>query len=395
MPPPSPNRPAAGLGLWSAARALLLHPPPDRPAAGIALCVFGLFLFAVQDIAIKWLSGDYSVLQIVFIRGVVAVPLVFLAARIVGHRLKLRVARPGLLITRGALGFLSYLAYYMAIAALPLVDVVTIVFAAPVLVTVMSAVVLKEAVGARRWTALAVGFAAIVIVVGPSGDFRHLATVLALLAAFTYACQNLLTRVIGASAEPWTVILYAMFAFIIGSVAASLLVTVFAPAFLAGPAAANAVAVDNAALQFLLRPWAMPPPADGLLMLFLGFNTALAFYCMARAYRETPVSVVAPFEYTYIIWAVLFGYLIWGEAPRPATLFGVALLAGSGFYIFRRELRLSADAGGQGKRRRRRFRIGGFPTVDSGGVRRSLRLRRINRIRRARANGRATKPAGA
>lgn len=354
--------------------------------AGIALCVFGLFLFAVQDIAIKWLSGDYSVLQIVFIRGAVAVPLVFLAAALIGHRLKIRSARPGLLITRGALGFLSYLAYYMALAALPLVDVVTIVFAAPVLVTVMSAVVLKEAVGARRWTALAVGFFAIVIVVGPSGDFRHLATVLALLAAFTYACQNLLTRVIGASEEPWTVILYAMFAFIAGSVTASVLVALFAPALLAGPVAAT---VDDAALQFLLRPWVWPPPGDGLLMLFLGFNTALAFYCMARAYRETPVSVVAPFEYTYILWAVLFGYLIWGETPRVATLAGVALLIGSGFYIFRRELKLSTAAGGAGKRRRRRFRIGGFPTVDSGGVRRARRLRRIRRARIAAE----TKPA--
>jgi len=369
--------------VFSAARALLLHPPPQRPAAGIALCVFGLFLFAVQDIAIKWLSGDYSVLQIVFIRGVVAVPLVFITVRLIGGRIRLRGGRPGLLITRGALGFLSYLAYYMAIAALPLVEVVTIVFVAPVLVTVMSAVVLKEAVGARRWTALAVGFGALVIVVGPSGDFRHLATILALLAAFTYACQNLLTRVIGASEEPWTVILYAMFAFIGGSVLASMLVAVFAPVLLDSGAA-----TDNPALQFLLRPWALPHPGDGLLMLFLGFNTALAFYCMARAYRETPVSVVAPFEYTYIIWAVLFGYLIWGETPRATSIVGVALLIASGFYIFRRELKLRRAAGGSGKRRRRRFRIGGFPTVDSGGVRRVRRARRINRIRRARA-GRA------
>jgi len=374
--------------MFSAARALLLHPPPDRPAAGIALCVFGLFLFAVQDIAIKWLSGDYSVLQIVFIRGVVAVPLVLIAVRVIGGRLRLRGGRPGLLITRGSLGFLSYLSYYMAIAALPLVEVVTIVFVAPVLVTVMSAVVLKERVGARRWGALAVGFGALVIVVGPSGDFRHFATILALLAAFTYACQNLLTRVIGDSEEPWTVILYAMFAFIGGSVAASILVALFAPVFLAS--GAGAAIADNASLQFLLRAWVLPPPADGALMLFLGLNTALAFYCMARAYRETPVSVVAPFEYTYIIWAVVFGYLIWGEVPKSSSVIGVALLIASGFYIFRRELKLSDAAGGMGKRRRRRFRIGGFPTVDSGGVRRSLRLRRINRIRRARAReGRA------
>lgn len=389
--PPSlmpPARPAAGLALWSAARALLLHPPPDRPAIGIALCVFGQFLGAVQDLVIKWFSGDYSVLQIVFVRGVVALPLIFLVARLAGGRLTIRCARPGLLITRGALGFFTYLAYYMALAALPLVQVVTIVFAAPIIVTVMSAVMLKEPVGARRWSALAVGFAAVVIVVGPSGDFRHLATILALLAAVTYAGQNLLTRVIGTDEEPWTVMLYTMLAFITGSVMAGVLVAIFAPVFIATGAAAG-----NPALQFLLRPWVAPPLVDGLLMLFLGFNTVLAHYCMVRAYRETPVSVVAPFEYTYLIWAVLFGYLIWAETPRVATLFGVALLVASGFYIFRRELRLSAAAGGSGKRRRR-FRIGGFPIVDSGGVRRPKWRRATGRGAQPGRLGRTVKSAG-
>ncbi|MDD9811308.1 MAG: DMT family transporter [Gammaproteobacteria bacterium] len=373
-PPPlsSPLPPAAPASPLPAA--------PGHPAAGIALCVFGLFLFSVQDLIIKWFSGAYSVLQLVFIRGLAALPLILIAVRLTGGWRGLRCARPKLLLARGLLGFLSYLAYYMALAALPLVEVVTLVFAAPVILTVLSAAVLKEPVGARRWSALAVGFAAIVLVVGPSGDFRHLATFLALFAAFAYACQNLLTRVIGVSESPWTVILYTLFAFIGGSVAAAAAVAVFGGALLDGVGVgagagvgvgAGAGGADNPALQFLLRPWKLPPLGHGLLMLFLGLNTALAFYCITRAYRETPVSVVAPFEYTYIIWAVLFGYLLWGETPKTTSIIGVALLVGSGLYIFRRELRLSAQAAdGQPRPRRwRKFRGGGLPTVDSGGVR--------------------------
>lgn len=335
-------------------------PLPERPAAGIALCVFGLFLFSVQDLIIKFFSGTYSVLQIVFIRGVVAVVPILIAVLVTSGWSGTRTGQVKMLLTRGLLGFFSYLTYYMAIAALPLVEVVTIVFSAPILVTVMSAVVLKEPVGARRWSALSVGFAAIVLVVGPSGDFRHLATLLALLAAFTYACQNLLTRVIGAGEPPWTITLYTMFAFIIGSAVASVLVAGFGAA----------LATENPSLQFLLRPWVVPPLGDGLLMVFTGLNAALAFYCLAKAYRVSPVSVVAPFEYTYIIWAVVFGYLIWAEVPKATSAAGVLLLVASGFYIFRRELRLSAAADGRGpRRRRRRFRSGGLPTVDSGGVR--------------------------
>ncbi|MDD9858217.1 MAG: DMT family transporter [Gammaproteobacteria bacterium] len=335
-------------------------PLPERPAAGIALCIFGLFLFSVQDLIIKFFSGTYSVLQIVFIRGVVAVVPIFIAVLVTSGWSGTRTGQVKMLLARGLLGFFSYLTYYMAIAALPLVEVVTIVFSAPILVTVMSAVVLKEPVGARRWSALLVGFAAIVLVVGPNGDFRHLATVLALLAAFTYACQNLLTRVIGAGEPPWTITLYTMFAFIIGSAVASVLVAGFGAA----------LTTENPSLQFLLRPWVVPPLGDGLLMVFVGLNAALAFYCLAKAYRVSPVSVVAPFEYTYIIWAVVFGYLIWAEIPKATSAVGVLLLVASGFYIFRRELRLSAAAHGQRqRRRRRRFRSGGLPTVDSGGVR--------------------------
>ena len=315
---------------------------PDHPIAGILLCMAGLFLFSIQDVLIKSLSDDYSVLQIVVIRGIVAVlPILLFILIKIGAR-GLRTGKPKLLFLRGVLSFCAYLTYYLALAALPLVEVVTIVFSAPIMVTVLSAVILKEPVGVHRWTMIGIGFIAIIIVVGPSGDFRHLATILALVAALAYACQNLVTRLIGGGENPWTVTLYSMLSFIIGgTLAGGLIAALGAFGLLA------ALGDGGASMQFLLRPWVLPPLRDLLVMIFIGVNGAVAFYCLVKAYWSAPVSVVAPFEYTYIIWAAILGYLIWGEIPPAHGLVGVALLIACGVYIFHREAQLAKIAAAQ------------------------------------------------
>lgn len=307
--------------------------PPDsaieRPTAGISLVVIGLFLFAIQDVIIKSFTDRYSVLQIVFIRGLVAMVPIIVAIMLTSGPRGILTRKPGLLLTKGALGFLSYMGYYLAIAALPLAEVVTIVFAAPIFVTVLSALLLKEPVGPRRWGAVLVGFTAIMIVVKPTGDVVHLATILAVLAALTYAGSILLTRYIGPDDRPWTITFYSTLAFLIGTCAASLAVFAFG----------HLVTTDDPSLQFLLRAWVVPKPVDCLLMGFLGMNAAVGFYCLIKAYWVAPASVVAPFEYTYVIWAVAFGYLIWSEVPEVTTIVGVTLLIASSLYIFHRELR--------------------------------------------------------
>ena len=342
--------------------------PTDRPVAGISLCVFGLFLFSLQDVIIKSFSDTYSVLQIVFIRGVVAMVPILIAVVLTSGWRGMLAYKPRLLLLKGFLGFLCYLTYYMAMAALPLAEVVTIVFSAPIFVTVLSAILLRERVGVRRWSAVFVGFLVIVIVVGPSGDFGHLATLLALLAAFTYACSILITRFIGPNDRPWTITLYSMLAFLIGSSIASVLVFSFG----------ETLVTENPSLQFLLRPWVVPEIEDCLLMVFLGVNAAVGFYCLIKAYWVSPASVVAPFEYTYIIWAVLFGYLIWSEIPRATIVFGVALLIACSFYIFRRELQLHRATSDEGMLQQTVVATEasmGFSGLDSRASRESLAVR--------------------
>jgi drug/metabolite transporter (DMT)-like permease len=301
----------------------------NRPTAGAVIIVFGLFMFSFQDVIIKAFSDQYSVLQIVFIRCLVAlVPIVIAVLWVTGWR-GFVAYEPRLLLLRGLFGFLSYLGYYLAIAALPLAEVVTIVFSAPIFITVLSVVLLKEKVGARRWSAILVGFLGVIIVVGPRGQIADLAVILALLTTLTYALMSIVTRYVSGSDTPWTMSFYSVVVFILGSVVASLLVAVFGP--VSNP--------EDPSLQFLLRPWVMPATADLLLMIFIGLNWAVGSYCLAKAYSVAPVSAVAPFEYTYIIWAVLFGYLIWSEVPAVTTWVGLALLISSSLYILQRELR--------------------------------------------------------
>ncbi|MEM7293029.1 MAG: DMT family transporter [Pseudomonadota bacterium] len=306
----------------------------SRPLAGISMLLVALFLFSIQDIVIKSFSGHYSVLQIVYVRCIVGLSLLFF---LLGLRRTIRLSRskrPTLAFARGLLGFTSYLGYYMAMASLPLAELVSIVFTAPIFVTVLSALLLREKVGVRRWSAVMVGFIGVLIVVGPEGLSGNLAVILAFGAALTYACSTILTRFLSPHDEPITISLYSMVMFVVGSVVISVAI---------GFSGDNAV--THPSLQFLLRDWAMPTAIDLSLMVFIGAIWSMGMYLLARSYCVAPASLLSPFEFTYIIWAVIFGYFFWHEIPTATTIAGVALLIGSSIYIAHREVIVSQRHG--------------------------------------------------
>ena len=300
----------------------------DHPVLGISSVVCGLFLFSLQDLVIKFFSSDYSVLQIVIFRGVIAALVVGTVVLTLFGREGFVIRQPRLVLNKGFLAFLSYLTYYMAIASLPLADVVTITFSAPIMVTVMSALLIGEQVGLRRWSAVIVGFIGVFIVVGPGGKIGNIAVSFAALASLTYALSSVIARYIGPEDQPWTVTFYFSLAHFLGGV----ILTLFVMAF------GSMLAANHPSIEFLTRPWSTDSHTDLLIMAALGVNAALGFYFLNKAYLSAPASKVAPFEYTYILWAVIFGYVFWGEVPAVNTLIGVALLIGSNLYILHREL---------------------------------------------------------
>ena len=303
----------------------------DNPLAGISLLVFSLFLFSLQDVIIKFFSDQYSVLQIVFIRGVIAGALMYMVALHYKTRHQLKPNRPWLAVLRGLSGFTSYTTYYLAVASLPLAEVVALVFTAPLFVTVMSALILREEVGPRRWLAVAAGFIGVLIMLGPSVHFDGLGVTLSMIAAICYACQSVLTRYLSINDSPLSLAFSTTVTF---TLASGLLSIIVAAGFI------NQTST-HPSLEFFMRDWAMPEPLGLTLMIFLGFNGAAAFFCMAKAYCVAPASTITPFEYTYLIWAVMFGFFLWGEIPRLTTFIGVSILIASSLYIWQRERALA------------------------------------------------------
>ncbi len=297
---------------------------------GAAILIFGLFLFSIQDMIIKFFSTEYSVLQIVFIRGLVSMAVITLLIKLFWPGIAFLSKRPLTASARGLFGFASYLAYYLAVAAMPLAEVVAIVFTMPLFVTVMSASVLGEKVGFRRWSAVVVGFFGVVIILSPSGEFNVLAVSLAFAASITYATQTTITRFLSSHDTPLTLAFNSILVFTCASGALSLLLLM------------GVIDIDSnhASLAFFSRDWVVPENWHLLLMLFLGINGAAGFYCLSKAYCLSEASAIAPFEYTYIIWAIVFGIVFWNEVPGATTILGVLVLITSSLYIWYRERQL-------------------------------------------------------
>jgi drug/metabolite transporter (DMT)-like permease len=301
---------------------------------GATILVFGLFLFSLQDIILKHFSDKYSVLQLVFLRGLIAMALMLAFIKLCRISVPLWSSKPKLILARGLLGFSSYIAYYLAIAAMPLAEVVAITFTMPLFVTAMSAVFLGEKVGLRRWGAVIFGFIGVMVMLSPSGEFNALAVALAFTAAITYASFTVLTRFLSSHDDPLTIAFNALLIFTVASALLSMLM-------LSGTIA---VSSDHPSLAFFGRDWAMPGTLDMLLILAIGAIAAIGFYCLSKAYCMAEASALAPFEFTYIIWAVVFGYLFWNEIPSATTIAGILILISSSLYISYRERQLEKRA---------------------------------------------------
>ena len=300
----------------------------NRPFVGILALLVGLFVFSLQDVIIKLFSKEYSILQIVIVRSVIALLLIGTIVSIRLGRNGFRVYQPLKILVKGVLAFLSYLAYYLSIASLSLIDAVTIAFTAPIMVVVFSSVLVGEPVGMRRWLAALVGFVGVLIAVGFEGRLANIAVAFAFLAALTYALNSIMARYISSEDSPWTVTFYFTLAHSFSGVIA----------YLAVLAVGTAEAVEHPSFAFLLREWVRPDATDLAIMGSLGVIATIGFFCLNKAYLSARAASVAPFEYSYILWAVLFGYLIWGDIPTVMTIVGLGILIGSNIFALRTEV---------------------------------------------------------
>lgn len=306
--------------------------PHNQASLGILFILGGVFAISVNDMLIKALSGGYPLHELVFLRSGLA--LVFSVALIQmegGWRI-LKTRRPFLHMTRGVLIVIANMSFFAALAALPLAEATALFFAAPLFITLMSIPILKEQVGIMRLSAVCVGFVGVLIMQRPWVDTQsleasRLVLLLPVLAAVTYALNQIMTRKLGADTKASALSVYIHSAFIVVSLG------FFA---IAGDGR-FAEGTDNASMQFLLRAWVWPAGDDIWVLLGMGANAAIIGYCLSQAYRLADAATVAPFEYMGLLLAVFWGWVIFSELPSWEVWAGMTLILGAGLFVFLRE----------------------------------------------------------
>lgn len=295
---------------------------------GAGFLMLGLLVFSLQDVAVKWIGGDYSVIEIVVFRSLVALPCTLLFFRYEGKQGLPTTERHKLEYVRGIFLFLSFTTYFMGLVALPLADAAAIRYSAPLMITLLSVLLLGETVGPRRWLALFVGFIGVLLIVNPGSTTFNLGSIFILLSVVFYALSVMLTRKLQTTDSSATMAYFSSFVYL-------LLSFVLVPLALAVGETPDA----HPSIAFLFRGWTMPTLLDLLIMGGLGLVWACGMYFMARAYSVAEASVVAPFEYATLPTNMMWGLLLWHEIPTLTTLAGALLTLFSGMYVLYREQR--------------------------------------------------------
>ncbi len=278
----------------------------NRVTLGISITLLGGFCFAIQDSGVKWLSAELAVVQILFVRSLIGIAMLWASQPLTGERIRMRVQRPWLLLFRSAVNVLSWLLFFTGLKYLPLATAVALFFSFPLFLTLLSVPLLGEAVGLRRVAAIVVGFIGVLFITNPVAGIEW-PMLLMLGAAFGWSLVATATRVLGETENTSTVLFYTLLGFAL---------TMWLP-------------------QFWL--WqSLDWYAFGLIT-GIAFFGVIAQFCLTKAYAIATPSLIAPFEYSALIFSAILGYLLWGDIPGIYAIVGAGLIVFSGLYIIHRE----------------------------------------------------------
>ncbi len=292
------------------------NPNPDATrstGAGIAYMCLGVLFLVALDVSARWLLERYSLTQLVFLRCIFSIILLLLYAAGSGRLGALRTRRPGWHVFRSALMAGSMLSFFHALRFIPLADIMIFAFAAPLMVTALSQPVLGESVGSRRWAAVIVGFAGVLVVLRPGSGTVHPAAIYAVIGAAFYAGLGLTARKLSTTESTMSLSLYV---------------------FAAPLAIAGALCVPV---------WQAPGGFDWFMFFVCGAFGGLGTVFINAAYQRAPAAMIVPFEYTALIWAAGAGFVFWGEVPDGYAWLGAAIITASGLFILYRETRARTE----------------------------------------------------
>jgi drug/metabolite transporter (DMT)-like permease len=310
------------------------HSLGDNKARAAVLVLLAIGLASTQDAIIKAMSGTYPVYETMLIRGFTSMPIlgVWLSYSH-GIRSLITPLWPRMLL-RALILCSAYLAFILSIAAMPMANMVAIYFTMPFFVAGLAGPFLGERVPYYRWIAIVAGFIGVIIMVRPGVQAFEPASLLALYSAFGYAIGQMMGRDLAQRVAPlvianWQNAVYFIFAAVVGLVAQ----------------ASGFAGEGHKSLAFLTRPFVWPTLQDFLLMSAVGALAAFAMMSFISAYQKAESNFVAPFEYSGMIWAVLFGLMFFNDFPDFWTWSGMAIVAGAGFFMLIMDRRARVQTG--------------------------------------------------
>lgn len=290
-------------------KSALVH--QEHVVRGMIAAMGAFFMFTVMNMFAKLLSANHSVIEIAFYRNLIAC-LPFLIMIFAFGRREILVIRtkPSLVGIRAVIGTMSLVTTFYAYSLMPMADTTALLFTASLFIPVLGVIFLKESVGIYRWSAVAIGFVGVLIMSHPSGDVYTLGILVALFAALLHAVLQIILRYLGRYESPETISFYF---FVIG------------------------VFLTALPLPFIA---VRPTMAEVPLLIGVGLSGAAAQWLLSIAFRNARAAIVTVFNYSSIVWAALFGWMIWSEWPMPTVITGAAVVIASNILMIWRESRL-------------------------------------------------------
>lgn len=269
--------------------------------------IAGISLLSGLDVFVKLLTQDYSVAQVIFLRSLLSLPIIVMLVPFEGGFKALKTKRPMLHASRGIVMIATAFCFFYSFQQLPLADAYALIFASPLVLTLLAIPLLGETVGRHRIFAVLFGFAGVLIAVRPGFGAVELATYVAMLGAVLYALVLIFVRQMSRTESSIAITFY-------GTVMITALAALFMPWY-----------------------WTAPDGNAWLMFLATGIVGGLGQYCLTSAFRFTSASVLAPYEYLSLIWGVTFGYFIFSDVPGIHTIAGSLVIVACGLYIIHRE----------------------------------------------------------
>ena len=274
------------------------------------------FMFTLMNVFAKLLSANHSVIEIAFYRNLIAcLPFLFLVFALGRRDILVIRSQPRAVVFRAVLGALSLITTFGAYSLMPMAETTVLLFTSSLFIPMLAIVFLKEHVGPYRWAAVVIGFAGVIVMTSPEGNVNALGITVAMTAALMHAALQIVLRYLGGYERPETVTFYFL---VIG-----LLVTAIPLPFVA-------VTPRLSEVPFLIG---------------VGLSGAAAQWLLSIAFRNAPAAIVTVFNYSGIVWATLFGWLIWNEWPLPVVFLGAAIVIASNVLMIWRESRVHRITG--------------------------------------------------